>query len=75
MIPAGGDDQIALLPQPDDEDLDDRGVARRASPDTKLARTLLTSEGLQKRLLDLYFDARTWKKSRASTSSIFLSVS
>jgi hypothetical protein len=49
------DDQLALLPQPEDEDLDDRGVARRHA-DTKL-QTPLTSESLQKRLLDLYFDA------------------
>ena len=47
----------ALLPQPDEDDLDEQGIARR-HVDTKL-QTLLTSEGLQKRLLDLYFDART----------------
>ena len=38
--------RLKLLPQPDNEDLDNRGVARRHA-DTKL-RTLLTSEGLQK---------------------------
>jgi len=53
----GADEEIALLPQPEDDSLDGRGVARRHA-DTRL-QTLLTSEGLQKRLLDLYFDART----------------
>jgi very-short-patch-repair endonuclease len=47
----------ALLPQPEYDELDDPSVARRHA-NTRL-QTLLTTEGLQKRLLDLYFDART----------------
>src|SRR6185312_14831952 len=54
---ASADHEIAVLAQPIDEELDERGVARRHA-DTKL-QTLLTSESLQKRLLNLYFDART----------------
>jgi hypothetical protein len=49
-------DQIAELAQPDDHAVDDRGSARHG--DTKL-QTWLTSEGLQKRLLDLFLDAKT----------------
>jgi hypothetical protein len=49
-------DEIQDLAQPDDE-TDERGVFARHS-DTRL-QTRLTSKGLQKRLLDLYFDART----------------
>ena len=49
---------LADLPQPDEgETVDERGVARRHS-DTRL-QTRMTSKGLQKRLLDLYGDART----------------
>src|SRR5438067_2448033 len=51
------DEEIAFLPQPEDDHLEGGAVAKRHA-DTKL-QTLLTSEGLQKRLLDLYFDART----------------
>jgi very-short-patch-repair endonuclease len=53
-----GDAALAELPQPaEDEAVDERGVASRHS-DTKL-QTRMTSKGLQKRLLDLYADART----------------
>jgi very-short-patch-repair endonuclease len=45
------------IPQPDAEDVDERGVARRHL-DTRL-QTRLTSEGLQKRLFDIWYDART----------------
>lgn len=45
------------LPQPDDDAVDARGVAARHA-DTKL-QTKLTSEGLQKRLFDVWYDART----------------
>lgn len=52
------EDTLAELPQPDEnEAVDDRGVASRHA-DTKL-QTRLRSKGLQKRLLDLYNDART----------------
>ena len=50
-------DEIADLAQPEDESVDSRGVANRHA-DTRL-QTRLTSKGLQKRLLTLYFDART----------------
>ncbi|HEX8555267.1 MAG TPA: DUF4011 domain-containing protein, partial [Sphingomonas sp.] len=61
--PAGDDvsfeeeDEIADLVQPGDDIADERGVFSRHS-DTRL-QTRLTPKGLQKRLLDLYFDART----------------
>lgn len=50
-------EEIDALPQPEDDTLNERGVFTRHA-DTKL-QTRLTSEGLQKRLLDLYVDART----------------
>lgn len=50
-------DVIQDLALPEDEDLDERGIAARHT-DTRL-QTRFTPEGLQKRLLDLYFDART----------------
>lgn len=50
-------DEITDLAQPDDDVVDDRGVFSRHS-DTRL-QTRLTPKGLQKRLLELYFDART----------------
>lgn len=63
--PDGGDGEVDVsegeeifdLAQPEDDVTDDRGVFRRHS-DTRL-QTRLTSKGLQKRLLELYFDART----------------
>ena len=45
------------IPQPHDDELDERGVARRHA-DSRL-QTKLTSEGLQKRLFDIWYDART----------------
>ena len=50
-------DEIEELAQPDDDSRDDRGVLQRHA-DTKL-QTRLTPAGLQKRLFDLYLDART----------------
>lgn len=50
-------DVIADLALPEDDEVDERGIAGRHS-DTRL-QTRFTPEGLQKRLLDLYFDART----------------
>lgn len=50
-------EEIIDLAQPDDDAVDDRGVYVRHS-DTRL-QTRLTPKGLQKRLLELYFDART----------------
>ncbi len=51
------DDVTGGIPQPDDDATDDRGVATRHS-DTRL-QTRLTSEGLQKRLFDVWYDAQT----------------
>ncbi len=55
--PAEEADEIADLAQPEDDVADDRGVFSRHA-DTRL-QTRLTPKGLQKRLLELYFDART----------------
>ena len=52
--------QADLLPQPDEQaedDLDERGIASRHR-DTKL-QTKLKSEVLQRRLLSIFYDART----------------
>jgi very-short-patch-repair endonuclease len=51
------DDITGGVPQPGDDLVDDRGVAARHS-DTRL-QTRLTSEGLQKRLFDIWYDAQT----------------
>ncbi len=50
-------DEIEELAQPEDDTRDERGVLDRHA-DTKL-QTRLTPAGLQKRLLELYLDART----------------
>ncbi|EZP50038.1 DUF3320 domain-containing protein [Sphingomonas sp. RIT328] len=50
-------DEIRDLAQPEDDVADERGVQSRHA-DTRL-QTRLTPKGLQKRLLELYFDART----------------
>lgn len=61
--PVEGDDPeeesdiIQELALPEDDALDERGIAGRHS-DTKF-QTRFTPEGLQKRLLDLYYDAKT----------------
>lgn len=54
---AEDDVETGGIPQPEDDELDERGVARRHS-DLRL-QTRLTSEGLQKRLFDIWYDART----------------
>ena len=51
------DSDTAAIPQPGDDAVDARGVAVRHS-DSRL-QTKLTSEGLQKRLFDIWDDART----------------
>lgn len=50
-------DEIEELAQPEDDEVDGRGIHARHS-DTRL-QTRLTPKGLQRRLLDLFFDART----------------
>ncbi|CAN5713668.1 hypothetical protein BH11PSE3_BH11PSE3_26310 [soil metagenome] len=51
------DDVTGGIPQPGDDTVDERGVATRHA-DTRL-QTRLTSEGLQKRLFDVWYDAQT----------------
>ena len=51
------DDITGGISQPDDDATDDRGVASRHA-DLRL-QTRLTSEGLQKRLFDIWYDAQT----------------
>jgi very-short-patch-repair endonuclease len=53
----GGTEELIELALPDDDDRDETGRLVRHS-DTKL-QTRMTPNALQKRLLDLYFDART----------------
>jgi very-short-patch-repair endonuclease len=64
-------EEIAELAQPDDDSVDERGVLTRHS-DTRL-QTRLTSKGLQKRLLDLYFDARTLEEEQG-VNILFLAL-
>ena len=72
-VSAGGVDLEvpATLAQPDDGALDERGVAARHS-DTRL-QTRLTSAGLQKRLLDLYHDARVLEEEQG-VNILFLAL-
>ncbi len=67
----GDEDEITDLAQPEDEDVDDRGVSSR-HVDTKL-QTRLTPKGLQKRLLDLYFDSRTLEEEQG-VNILFLTL-
>ena len=64
-------DEIDELAQPDDDSVNDQGVLNRHA-DTKL-QTRLTSKGLQKRLLDLYFDARTLEEEQG-VNILFLAL-
>lgn len=59
------------LAQPGDNITDERGIAHRHS-DTKL-QTRLTSEGLQKRLLTLYYDAKTLEEEQG-VNILFLAM-
>jgi len=62
----------AQLAQPaDDTDVDERGIARR-HVDTKF-QTRMTPTGLQKRLLDLYHDARTLEEEQG-VNILFLAL-
>jgi very-short-patch-repair endonuclease len=51
------DDVTGGIPQADNDDVDEQGRAARHT-DTRL-QTRLTSEGLQKRLFDIWYDAQT----------------
>ena len=65
-------DEISDLAQPDDETVDERGVLRRHS-DTRL-QTRLTGKGLQKRLLELYLDARTLEEEDKACNVLYLTL-
>lgn len=64
-------DEIAELAQPEDDGMDERGVANRHA-DTRL-QTRMTPPGLQKRLLDLYYDARTLEEEQG-VNILFLAL-
>jgi very-short-patch-repair endonuclease len=65
------DHEIAELAQPEDDGVDARGVANRHA-DTRL-QTRLTPAGLQKRLLDLFYDARTLEEEQG-VNILFLAL-
>src|SRR6185295_11869241 len=65
------DDEISELAQPEDDQFDERGVPIRHA-DTRL-QTRLTPAGLQKRLLDLYYDARTLEEEQG-VNILFLAL-
>jgi very-short-patch-repair endonuclease len=64
-------EEIAEFVQPEDDEVDARGVANRHA-DTRL-QTRLTATGLQKKLLDLYYDARTLEEEQG-VNILFLAV-
>ena len=64
-------EEIDDLVQPDNDSVDERGVLSRHA-DTKL-QTRLTSKGLQKRLLDMYLDARTLEEEQG-VNILFLAL-
>lgn len=64
-------DEIVELAQPENEGVDERGIATRHA-DTRL-QTRLTPAGLQKRLLDLYYDARTLEEEQG-VNILFLAL-
>ncbi|MGC1303249.1 MAG: DUF3320 domain-containing protein [Caulobacteraceae bacterium] len=64
-------DEIADLAQPEEDGFDERGVANRHT-DTRL-QTRLTPAGLQKKLLDLYADARTLEEEQG-VNILFLAL-
>ena len=65
------DEEINDLAQPEDDPFDERGIAQRHS-DTKL-QTRLTSEGLQKRLLSMHYDAKTLQEEQG-VNILFLAL-
>jgi hypothetical protein len=70
---ADGDDgeEIEEFVQPEYDGVDARGIANR-HVDTRL-QTRLTATGLQKKLLDLYYDARTLEEEQG-VNILFLAV-
>jgi len=69
--PEDQDSEIVELALPEDDNVDDRGIASRHS-DTRL-QTRLTPAGLQKKLLDLYYDARTLEEEQG-VNILFLAI-
>ncbi|MEI9991689.1 MAG: DUF4011 domain-containing protein [Rhizomicrobium sp.] len=65
------EDEVAELAQPDGDVMDERGVYARHA-DTRL-QTKLTPAGLQKRLLNLYIDARTLEEEQG-VNILFLAL-
>lgn len=65
------EDELAELAQPESDETDERGVARRHA-DTRL-QTRLTPPGLQKRLLELYYDARALEEEQGA-NVLFLAL-
>lgn len=65
------DEEIVELGQPEEDDLDTGGVSSRHF-DTRL-QTRLTPAGLQKKLLDLYYDARTLEEEQG-VNILFLAI-
>ncbi|GAA0547357.1 DUF3320 domain-containing protein [Rhizomicrobium palustre] len=65
------DEEIDELAQPEDDGVDERGVANRHI-DTRL-QTRLTPAGLQKRLLSLYTDSRTLEEEQG-VNILFLAL-
>jgi len=71
-VGAEEDSAPAELAQPEElDEPDERGVSRRHS-DTRL-QTRMTPKGLQKRLLDLYYDARTLEEEQG-VNILFLAL-
>ena len=66
-----GEGQPVEPPPPADEPVDERGVAARHA-DTRL-QTRLTTEGLQKRLLEMSYDARTLEEEQG-VNILFLAL-
>jgi very-short-patch-repair endonuclease len=65
------DDVTGGIPQPDDDSVDERGVAARHAD--KRLQTRLTSEGLQKRLLNIFYDAQTLEQEQG-VNILYLAV-
>lgn len=65
------DDEMGELTQPEDEEINEHGIAKRHA-DNRL-QTLLTSEGLQKRLLSLFYDAATFEEEQG-VNILYLSL-
>lgn len=65
------DGELVELAQPEENGVDARGVANRHA-DTRL-QTRLTPAGLQKKLLDLYYDARTLEEEQG-VNILFLAI-